>query len=124
MVEAMDAETLLHFKSLLNTWLEDLLRQASHTVVAMRNTDGVPIDPLDRAIFDFERSFQLRISDRESVLIRKIRRSLQDIEDGTYGICEMCGEEIDIRRLEARPVARHCIQCKTKTEIVEKLTGT
>jgi DnaK suppressor protein len=58
------------------------------------------------------------------MLIKKIRRSLEDIEEGVYGICESCGEDISVERLKARPVTRHCIRCKTQIEAREKLTGT
>ena len=66
----------------------------------------------------------LRIRDRESMLIRKIRKSLADIDEGLYGVCESCGEDIAIERLKARPVTRHCIRCKTRIEAHEKLTET
>jgi DnaK suppressor protein len=61
--------------------------------------------------------------DRESILIRKIKKSLEDIEDGVYGYCEECGDEIAIARLKARPVARRCIKCKTRQEQIEKMIG-
>jgi DnaK suppressor protein len=121
----MDQKQLAYFENLLKEWLNDLLRHADDTVVGLRATEDVFLaDPLDRASYDSEKNFQLRIRDRESILIKKIRQSLSDIEDGTYGICEMCEEEISFRRLEARPVARHCIKCKTALENKEKLTGT
>ena len=65
----------------------------------------------------------LRIRDRESMLIKKIRKSLEDIENGDYGICEDCGKDISTERLKARPVTSFCIRCKTKRETLEKLTG-
>ena len=119
----MDRENLELFNNLLTQWLEELLHHADETVVHLRESEFFT-DPLDRASFDSERSFQLRIRDRESTLIKKIRNSLADIEDGVYGICKNCGEEISLRRLEARPVAQHCIRCKTDMESKEKLTGT
>jgi DnaK suppressor protein len=81
-------------------------------------------DPLDRATVESDRIRALRIRDRESMLIKKIRQSLEDIENGEYGICEDCGEDISIKRLKARPVTSLCIGCKTKRESMEKLTGT
>ena len=72
---------------------------------------------------DTERSYMFRIRDRESVLIKKINTSLQDIEDGVYGICDDCDRDIAIERLKARPVARRCIRCKTRQEERERLTG-
>jgi DnaK suppressor protein len=119
----MDKEQLDYFNTLLNGWLEELLRHAGETVTRLRESVYMS-DPLDRASFDSERSFQLRIRDRESILIRKIKNSLLDIQNGTYGICQSCGEEISLKRLEARPVAEHCIECKTAMENREKFTGT
>jgi DnaK suppressor protein len=121
----MDERHLTYFKKLLTDWLNDLLRHADDTVFGLRSADEIFLpDPLDQATYDSERSFQLRIRDRESILIKKIRRSLSDIENGTYGICEICEKDISIKRLEARPVARYCIKCKTALENREKLTGT
>ena len=119
----MNRENLDYFEKLLTQWLEDLLRHADETIVNLRESDSFT-DLLDRATFDTERSFQLRIRDRESVLIRKIRNSLYDIKTGDYGVCDNCGEDISLKRLVARPVARHCIRCKTEMETREKLTGT
>jgi len=92
-------------------------------VMGLMDNDDNPSDPLDRAIVDTERSYTLRMRDRESILIRKIRRSLEDIEDEVYGICEECGQDIAIERLKARPVARRCIKCKAQQEAGEKLIG-
>lgn len=119
----MEKDTLLFFQELLTRWLDDLLRHADETVVYLKQPESFT-DLLDRASFDSERSFQLRIRDRESVLIKKIRNSLEDIKEGTYGICNNCGGDISLKRLEARPVARHCIKCKTDMETKERLTGT
>jgi len=119
----MNRENLDYFEKLLNQWLEDLLRCADETVVDLMQSDKFT-DLLDRASFDTERSFQLRIRDRESVLIKKIKNSLYDIKNGDYGVCANCGEDISLKRLVARPVARHCIRCKTEMETREKLTGT
>ena len=119
----MDPEKLDHFRTLLESWLDELLQHADDAVVRMRESEFLA-DPLDRASFDSERSFQLRIRDRESVLIKKIENSLQDIKEGNYGICINCEGRISLKRLEARPVAQHCIRCKTAMENMEKLTGT
>ena len=100
-----------------------MLNYADYTVQNLLNeTDNMP-DPLDRASFESDRSFKLRIRDRESMLIKKIRNSLEAIEREEYGICEDCGEDIPIDRLKARPVTSFCIPCKTKRESVEKLAG-
>jgi DnaK suppressor protein len=112
-----------YFKELLGRWLEELITHADSIVSGLRESDDNLPDPLDRAVFDSGRNFTLRIRDRESMLINKIRRSLEDIEEGVYGICESCGEDIAIERLKARPVTRHCIRCKTRIEAREKLTS-
>jgi DnaK suppressor protein len=119
----MDASHREYFKDLLSRWLEELLNHAGSTVSVLKESDEHLSDPLDRAAFDSQCNFSLRIRDRESVLIKKILQSLEDIESGEYGICQMCGENISLARLRARPVARHCIHCKTKMENLERLTG-
>lgn len=121
--DGMDEKKRLYFKNMLETWLEDLLHQADDTVTELRKNEGVPADLLDQANAESEREYRLRIRSRESTLIRKIRQSLWNIENGEYGICEMCGNGISIKRLEARPVARLCIKCKIALENQEKLTG-
>jgi DnaK suppressor protein len=120
----MKEKDLKYFKGLLTRWLDELLLHADSTMNGLRESDESLPDPLDRAVFDSERNFTLRIRDRENMLIKKIRRSLEDIEEGVYGICESCGEDISFERLKARPVTRHCISCKTQLEAREKLTGT
>lgn len=122
-VGQMEQKDLDYFKELLTRWLEELLSQAGNTVIGLRDSDDNLADPLDRAVLDINRSYMLRMRDRESILIKKIRRSLEDIEDGLYGICEDCGQDISIARLNARPVARRCIKCKTRQEEIEKLIG-
>ena len=119
----MKEKDLKYFKGLLNRWLDELLTHADNTVSHLRESDESLPDPLDRAVFDSERNFTFRIRDRENMLIKKIRQSLEDIEEGVYGICESCGEDISAERLKARPVTRHCIRCKTQIEAREKLTG-
>ena len=119
----MDQINLDYFKDILTQWLDELLGRAGSTVGGLIASEDRHSDPLDRAIFDSERSYTFRIRDRESVLIRKILASLTDIEDGLYGICDDCGRDISIERLKARPVAKHCIRCKTRQEERERLTG-
>jgi DnaK suppressor protein len=119
----MKQKDLDFFKDLLTVWLDELLRQADSTVGGLLEADDNVADPLDRAVLDINRNYTLRMRDRESVLIRKIKKSLEDIDEGVYGYCEECGEDIAIARLKARPVARHCIKCKTRQEQIEKLTG-
>ena len=119
----MQENDLEYFKDILNTWLEELRHSAGNTVEGLLNVEAISADYLDCATFESDRSTVLRIRDRESMLIKKIRKSLADIENGEYGICEDCGREISIERLKARPIARRCIRCKTKQEALEKMMG-
>jgi len=119
----MEQKDLDFFKNLLTQWLDELLGRAGNTVVGLLDDADHLSDPLDRAVLDSERGYTLRMRDRESVLIKKIRASLEDIHEGIYGICDDCGKDITIQRLKARPVARRCIQCKTKQEERERITG-
>ena len=111
------------FKKLLNERFEDLLDEANKTVSGMTaHKENLP-DPSDRASLESDRNFTLRIRDRERKLIVKIREALERIEQGTYGICEECGEEISAERLKARPVTTLCIECKKREEMEEKVKG-
>jgi DnaK suppressor protein len=120
----MEEKDLEFFRNLLIQRMEDLLDHADETVEGLSDSQEILADPVDRATVESDRIWTLRIRDRESKLITKIRQSLEDIENGEYGICEDCGEDISIERLKARPVTSFCIRCKTKRESVEKLTGT
>ena len=116
----MDAEKLEFFRKLLNERLEALLSEAGATLGDLTDTDKEALaDALDIATMESNRDFQLRIRDRERVLIRKIKDALQRIEDGEYGFCVVCGNDIAEKRLIARPVATHCIDCKTEAEQLE-----
>ena len=114
---------LKSFEKLLNETLENLLDEASKTVSGMSNFHENMPDPSDRASLESDRSFTLRIRDRERKLIGKIKDALERIEDGTYGICESCQEEISQKRLKARPVTTLCIDCKNKQEDDERIRG-
>ena len=103
--------------------LNELLMEANRTLGGMSERDDRLPDPSDRATLESETSFTLRIRDRERQLIGKIKDALSRIEDGTYGICEECDEEISESRLRARPVTTQCIDCKTKEEALEKALG-
>ena len=111
------------FQNLLLQWREDLLYRADDTVEGLLNSEDNISDPLDRASFETDRGTVYRIRDRESLLIKKINQSLEDIENGEYGICQDCGNNISEARLKARPVTRYCIKCKTKRESYEKASG-
>ena len=119
----MKPDDIAYFRAFLEAWLQELLARADRTVETLMESVEYMPDPLDRAIFEADRNFTLRIRDRECTLIKKIRGALEDIETGDYGICVHCGGEISIGRLRARPVARHCIKCKTMMEVKEKLTS-
>ena len=116
----MDAEQLLYFRNILNKKLDAILNEAIKTVDSMAKEDETFPDPTDRATLESDRNFELRIRDRERKLMPKIKAALQRIDDGTYGICSSCGEEISEKRLESRPEATLCIKCKTKEEELEK----
>ena len=111
---------LTYFRDLLSQQLEDLMGKAARVVADLIATKDRQIDPLDIAAAECSRSTMLRLRDRESHLIRKISRALQRIEDGSFGICEICDSEISVARLKARPVTSHCIKCKTRMEDSER----
>lgn len=113
----MNQEILDHFKVVLHERKQDLLTQANQTVTRQVTRENEHLsDYADIATQESDHSFQLRIRDRERLLLKKIDQALERIEDGTFGLCEQCGEEIGAKRLEARPVATFCINCKTKLE--------
>lgn len=116
----MENEKLTFFKELLTERLADLLKEAEKTVTGMTNDKDTFPDPTDRANLETDRNFLLRIRDRERKLILKIKEALGRIDNGTFGICEECGEEISEERLKARPVTTLCIACKTKAEEEER----
>ena len=120
----MEKDTLEYFSSLLNGMLSDLLNEAGRTVSDMSgsNEENFP-DPSDRAALETDRNFLLRVKDRERKLISKIKEALGRIDDGSFGICEHCEEDISVKRLEARPVTTSCIECKKEEEENEKSRG-
>ena len=107
------------FRDLLTQRMQELLSEAGKTVEGMDEAKNFP-DPTDRALLEANRNFILRIRDRERKLIVKIQEALRRLEDGDYGICESCGEEISIARLKARPVTTFCIDCKSVQEVEER----
>lgn len=120
--EYMNPQQIQHFKNILNAWKQELMEEVDRTVHHMQDDSGNLPDPNDRATQEEEFTFELRTRDRERKLIRKIDSTLKTIDNGEYGYCEECGVEIGIRRLEARPTATLCIDCKTLAEIKEKQT--
>jgi len=119
----MKKKDIEYFKEFLNDRLQELLSHADNTVSGMTAPKENFPDPTDRASLESDRNFMLRIRDRENKLIKKIKKALDRIEKGTFGICEKCGEDISVKRLKARPVTTHCIDCKTKEEAFEKALG-
>jgi DnaK suppressor protein len=119
----MDQDKQSVFKDLLLKRLDELYVEAERTVAGMTDTEETFPDPTDRATLESDRNFMLRIRDRERKLILKIREALQRIEDGTFGTCEVCGDEIGIDRLLARPVTTLCIECKRRQEAQERARG-
>lgn len=117
----MDQRDLEYFQKLLSQMLEEAQQKGDSTIEELTDSNELFADPADRATAESDRSFTLRIRDRERRLIRKIRSALQRIDDGTYGVCEECGDDISIARLKARPVTRLCINCKSKQEEDEHL---
>ncbi|MEJ2156264.1 MAG: RNA polymerase-binding protein DksA [Desulfobacteraceae bacterium] len=111
------------FRQLLEHQLSELIHRAEETVHTLSREGESSADPLDRATMDSGRENNLRFRERESRLIRKIKTTLQKMDDGVYGICESCGDDIPIARLRARPVTAYCIQCKTRMENWEKVIG-
>jgi len=118
--EYMNTEQLEHFKRILDAWRVQLREEVDRTVTHMQDEAANFPDPVDRAAQEEEFSLELRTRDRERKLIKKIEKTLQLIEEDEFGFCKSCGIEIGIRRLEARPTADLCIECKTLSEIKER----
>jgi len=118
--EYMSDAQLAHFKEILLNWRSDLMHEVDRTVTHMKDEAANFPDPADRATQEEEFSLELRTRDRERKLIRKIDQTIERIELDDYGFCDACGIEIGIKRLEARPTAELCIDCKTLAEIKEK----
>jgi RNA polymerase-binding transcription factor len=112
-----------HFRAALNAWKKELEDEITRTVQQMRDVPENPPDPNDRASQETDMSLELRSRDRERKLIKKIDEAIERIDTGDYGYCEVCGVEIGVERLEARPTAELCIDCKTLDEIREKQMG-
>lgn len=116
----MNEAQLTHFRLILEAWRGQLRDEVDRTVSHMQDEAANFPDPADRATQEEEFSLELRNRDRERKLIKKIDKTLQKIAEDEFGYCESCGVEIGIRRLEARPTADLCIDCKTLAEIREK----
>jgi DnaK suppressor protein len=119
----MEKDVLEKFRDQLKEKQEEILAEVGKTLSEMTDqTTNIP-DPNDRATVESGRNFELRIRDRERKLLSKIDDALNRIDEGTFGVCEDCGEDIGLKRLEARPVTTLCIDCKTIQETKEKSKG-
>lgn len=116
----MNAKQLAHFRSILQALKDELLEDIERTVHTMQDEATVFADPNDRASQESDIALELRNRDRERKLIKKVDESIGRIENGEYGYCDSCGVEIGLKRLEARPTATMCIDCKTLEELREK----
>ncbi len=116
----MNKKKLEEFRKILEERYEALLEEAKKSVEGLTGTDSSYADPTDLATHESSRNFLHRIRDRERKLMLKIKEALERIDNGTYGICEICGREISEARLRARPVTTQCIECKTEMEHLEK----
>lgn len=119
----MNKKQLEHFRAVLLAWKQELLDEISRTMHNMQDDNVNHPDPNDRASQETDMSLELRNRERERKLIKKIDEALSRIDSEDYGYCESCGEEIGVQRLEARPTATLCIECKTLDEIREKQMG-
>lgn len=116
----MNAEQLEHFREILLAWKRELMNEVDRTLHHMQDEAANFPDPNDRATQESEFGLELRTRDRERKLLRKINSALARIDDGTYGYCEETGEEIGLKRLEARPVATMCVEAQERREMAER----
>ena len=121
--EYMGDDQLVHFRKILEAWRHQLREEVDRTKNHMQDEAANFPDPVDRASQEEEFALELRTRDRERKLIKKIEKTLGLIDSDEFGFCKTCGIEIGIRRLEARPTADQCIDCKTLSEIKEKQMG-
>lgn len=118
--EYMNARQLAHFRKMLEEMKHDLSQDIERTVHTMQDEATIFADPNDRASQESDMSLELRNRDRERKLIKKIDETISRIDSGEYGFCDSCGVEIGLKRLEARPTATLCIDCKTLDEMRER----
>ncbi|MFO7727023.1 MAG: RNA polymerase-binding protein DksA [Desulfonatronovibrio sp.] len=119
----MNNQDIEYFKAMLKTMREDIQQEGENTIENMTEDREMHADPADRASAESERAFILRLRDRDRKLIQKIDQALQRIEEGSFGVCDECGDDIAIPRLKARPVTTLCIKCKSRQEQAESLHG-
>lgn len=119
----MNDKQLKKFKTQLEDMRDKIISDAEQTLSEMTTQTGNIPDPNDRATVESDRNFELRLRDRERKLMSKIEQALARLDENSFGVCDSCGEDITTKRLEARPVAKYCIDCKTKQEQREKAQG-
>lgn len=118
--EYMGEQQLAHFRTILDNWRASLVDETKQTVHYMQYESANHPDPTDRASQETDMALELRNRDRDRKLVKRIDKTIKQLEEDEYGFCESCGIEIGIQRLEARPTATQCIDCKTLDEIREK----
>lgn len=119
----MEQKDLQFFKDMLNGMLDETAKKSEETIEDMTESGEVYADPADRATAESDRAFTLRLRDRERKLAKKIQQAVDRIDDGEFGICQECGDDISIARLKARPMTTLCINCKSKQEADEAVRG-
>ncbi|MDG6874542.1 RNA polymerase-binding protein DksA [Glaesserella parasuis] len=121
--EYMNEAQIEHFRKILKAWHAQIMEEAEHTKSQMQDEVTNFADPADRATQEEEFSLELRNRDRERKLLKRIEQTLIKLDEGDYGYCDTCGIEIGLKRLEARPTAELCVDCKTLAELREKQMG-
>lgn len=121
--EYMSDAQIAHFRQILTAWHAQIVEEAARATSQMQDDMTNFADPADRATQEEEFSLELRNRDRERKLLKRIEQTLQKLKSGDYGYCDTCGIEIGLKRLEARPTAELCVDCKTLAEIREKQMG-
>ncbi|MGL1862069.1 MAG: RNA polymerase-binding protein DksA [Pseudodesulfovibrio sp.] len=119
----MEAKDHQFFKDMLKGMLDDTLKKSEETIEDMNESGEVYADPADRATAESDRAFTLRLRDRERKLVKKIQKAVDRIDDGDFGVCAECSDDISIPRLKARPMTTLCINCKSKQEEDEAVRG-
>ncbi|RJQ49008.1 MAG: TraR/DksA family transcriptional regulator [Desulfobacteraceae bacterium] len=119
----MKEKEIAYFKGVLNDWLKQLMHTANSALTDLIQASDLSPELIDRADAEMSREFRLRIRERQNRLTRKIMIALDNIENGSFGVCEECGEDIPINRLKVRPITTYCVECKNKIEAAERLAS-
>lgn len=119
----MESSDLAYFRELLENMRDEIRQKGENTIEDMTEEREMYADPADRASAESDRAFVLRLRDRDRKLVQKIEQALERIDDGSFGVCDECGEDISVPRLKARPVTTLCIKCKSRQEQEESIQG-